>query len=224
MKQISIQQEENRKKGINQSHGNDNNQVCITGVHHLLAHIYIAQLDSLQLLHSSSAFTSHSPANRQLPTTISTFKFPLLSLLISGGHTELWHMSSIDDVCILGHTLDDAAGEALDKAARMIGIEKVHHNESPGMALIQTCNKHGDYSGMNNYSIIIIIIINIILTCCELCMLIVVCRCLFRAFGRTCESFQLSITHSTPTSTYIMSIQFCRIKKCTSTSHCTFKM
>lgn len=48
--------------------------------------------------------------------------FPALGVLISGGHTHLYHMRSALDLELLGKTLDDAAGEAYDKVARMLGV------------------------------------------------------------------------------------------------------
>jgi len=51
-----------------------------------------------------------------------TFVFPLLALIVSGGHTQLVLMHSHIRYQILGQTLDDAAGEALDKAARILGL------------------------------------------------------------------------------------------------------
>jgi N6-L-threonylcarbamoyladenine synthase len=47
---------------------------------------------------------------------------PALALLVSGGHTELVHIRGFGDYEIIGKTLDDAAGEAYDKAARMLGL------------------------------------------------------------------------------------------------------
>ncbi|MCL2615263.1 MAG: tRNA (adenosine(37)-N6)-threonylcarbamoyltransferase complex transferase subunit TsaD [Dehalococcoidia bacterium] len=49
-------------------------------------------------------------------------KFPLLCLIVSGGHTDLIHMRQHGDYTMMGHTLDDAAGEAFDKAARILGL------------------------------------------------------------------------------------------------------
>jgi N6-L-threonylcarbamoyladenine synthase len=53
---------------------------------------------------------------------ISKIKSPALSLLVSGGHTELVLMKKWMDYKIIGQTLDDAVGEAFDKAARMLGL------------------------------------------------------------------------------------------------------
>jgi N6-L-threonylcarbamoyladenine synthase len=50
------------------------------------------------------------------------FEFPLLALVVSGGHTQLVVMKEHMDFTILGETLDDAVGEAYDKVARVIGV------------------------------------------------------------------------------------------------------
>lgn len=51
-----------------------------------------------------------------------SFKLPAISLLISGGHTEIVLMKKIGSYKIIGQTRDDAAGEAFDKVARMLGL------------------------------------------------------------------------------------------------------
>lgn len=51
-----------------------------------------------------------------------TLKYPVLGLLISGGHTQLILMKDIGKYELLGETLDDAVGEAYDKTARMLGL------------------------------------------------------------------------------------------------------
>lgn len=50
------------------------------------------------------------------------FEFPLLALIVSGGHTELVLMKEHGHYELLGETLDDAAGEAYDKVARMLNL------------------------------------------------------------------------------------------------------
>lgn len=50
------------------------------------------------------------------------FKMPAISLLVSGGHTEIVLVKGIGKYEMLGHTKDDAAGEAFDKVARMLGL------------------------------------------------------------------------------------------------------
>ncbi len=49
-------------------------------------------------------------------------EFPFLALLVSGGHTQLVDVAAIGRYRILGETLDDAAGEAFDKTAKMLGL------------------------------------------------------------------------------------------------------
>jgi N6-L-threonylcarbamoyladenine synthase len=54
--------------------------------------------------------------------SIPKINFPVLSLLVSGGHTELVLIKDWRKYKIIGETLDDAAGEAFDKVARMLGL------------------------------------------------------------------------------------------------------
>ncbi len=49
-------------------------------------------------------------------------QFPFLALLVSGGHTELVNVAGIGDYQVIGDTLDDAAGEAFDKTAKLLGL------------------------------------------------------------------------------------------------------
>lgn len=72
-------------------------QKPLVGVHHIAGHIY---------------------ANR----FIKEFEFPLLALIVSGGHTELVLMDGHGSYDVIGETLDDAAGEAYDKVARMLDL------------------------------------------------------------------------------------------------------
>ena len=51
-----------------------------------------------------------------------TISFPAISLVVSGGHTELYLIKSAKDLKWLGGTLDDAAGECFDKTARLLGF------------------------------------------------------------------------------------------------------
>ncbi len=48
--------------------------------------------------------------------------FPFVALLVSGGHTQLMRVSGVGDYRMLGETLDDAAGEAFDKTAKLLGL------------------------------------------------------------------------------------------------------
>jgi len=48
--------------------------------------------------------------------------FPFIALLVSGGHTQLMRVSRVGDYKLLGESLDDAAGEAFDKTAKLLGL------------------------------------------------------------------------------------------------------
>jgi N6-L-threonylcarbamoyladenine synthase len=49
-------------------------------------------------------------------------QLPFVALLVSGGHTQLVHVKALGDYHILGESLDDAAGEAFDKTAKLLGL------------------------------------------------------------------------------------------------------
>lgn len=66
-------------------------------VHHIAGHIYANNL-------------------------VTPLEFPLMALVVSGGHTELVYMKEDYDFEVIGSTLDDAVGEVYDKVARVIGI------------------------------------------------------------------------------------------------------
>ncbi len=82
----------NAAKAISFAHN-----IPLIGVHHIAGHIY---------------------ANR----FITEFTFPLLALVVSGGHTELIIMKEHGSFEVIGETRDDAAGEAYDKVARSINL------------------------------------------------------------------------------------------------------
>ena len=89
-------------------------------------------------LHVGSAFAkswawSHSipmiPVNHMQAHILAHFlapgpypTFPFLCLTVSGGHTQLVHVNSVLDMKVLGTTRDDAAGEAFDKVAKLMGL------------------------------------------------------------------------------------------------------
>jgi len=79
-------------------------RIPIIGINHLEAHIYANWLDS----------SSHNEEGR--------VKFPCLCLVVSGGHSDLVLMKGHGQLEKLGRTRDDAAGEAFDKAARILGL------------------------------------------------------------------------------------------------------
>ncbi|OGK17989.1 tRNA (adenosine(37)-N6)-threonylcarbamoyltransferase complex transferase subunit TsaD [Candidatus Roizmanbacteria bacterium RIFCSPLOWO2_12_FULL_40_12] len=76
----------------------------LIAVNHMEGHIY-------------SCFAQNSKGKPDVP-----IKFPYLALLISGGHTELILLKDHLSYEVLGETVDDAAGEALDKAAKLLGF------------------------------------------------------------------------------------------------------
>jgi N6-L-threonylcarbamoyladenine synthase len=49
-------------------------------------------------------------------------QFPFVALLVSGGHTQLMRVGGVGDYTLLGETVDDAAGEAFDKSAKLLGL------------------------------------------------------------------------------------------------------
>jgi len=65
-------------------------------------------------------------------------QFPILGLLVSGGHTQLVLVRKIGDYQLLGETLDDAAGEAFDKVAKMLNLGY------PGGPIIEELAREGD--------------------------------------------------------------------------------
>ncbi len=81
------------------------------GINHVEGHVYANFITNV----SSSLST-----NYQLPTTAP--KFPILALIVSGGHSQLVLFRDHFDYTLLGQTQDDAIGEAFDKVAKMIGL------------------------------------------------------------------------------------------------------
>jgi N6-L-threonylcarbamoyladenine synthase len=84
------------------------------GVHHLEGHLL-------------SPFLSDDPP-----------KFPFVALLVSGGHTQLMHVTGVGCYELLGETIDDAAGEAFDKSAKLLGLGY------PGGAALANLANHGN--------------------------------------------------------------------------------
>jgi N6-L-threonylcarbamoyladenine synthase len=70
----------------------------VLGVHHLEGHLL------------SPLLASEPP------------EFPFIALLVSGGHTQLMRVDGVGRYTLLGETLDDAAGEAFDKSAKLLGL------------------------------------------------------------------------------------------------------
>jgi len=63
--------------------------------------------------------------------------FPFVALLVSGGHTQLMKVTGVGEYELLGETLDDAAGEAFDKSAKLLGLPY------PGGALLSRLAEQG---------------------------------------------------------------------------------
>ncbi len=86
----------------------------LVGVNHLEGHIY------------SSFLSENIPA------------FPFISLVASGGHTNIYYVDSYDNFELMGQTRDDAVGEAFDKVSKMMGLGY------PGGVVIEKMAKKGD--------------------------------------------------------------------------------
>lgn len=65
---------------------------------------------------------NHLEAHALSPTLNSDITFPYLLLLVSGGHSEFIYVNGVGDYQRLGKTIDDAAGEAFDKAAKLLSL------------------------------------------------------------------------------------------------------
>jgi N6-L-threonylcarbamoyladenine synthase len=120
----------------------------ILAVNHLEGHLYSNWLDEGGKI-VPEAITRPSPAELERAGRA----FPLLVLIVSGGHTELILMRGHGMYERLGATLDDAAGEAFDKVARLLGLAY------PGGPAIQAAAEGGDPvrfafpRGLTNYAI-----------------------------------------------------------------------
>lgn len=68
--------------------------------------------------------------------------FPFVALLASGGHTSIYHVTDHVTLELMGQTRDDAAGEAFDKVAKMLGLGY------PGGGVIDRLSKQGDPAGI----------------------------------------------------------------------------
>ena len=93
--------------------------VPIIGINHFLGHIYGAFIEHREILEDPG-------------------KFPLVALVVSGGHTAIVLIPADGNAVILGSTLDDAAGEALDKAAKLMGLPY------PGGPVIDKLSREGN--------------------------------------------------------------------------------
>jgi len=69
-------------------------------------------------------------------------EFPFVALLVSGGHTQLMRVGGVGQYTLLGETLDDAAGEAFDKSAKLLGLE---YPGGPALAKLAAHGRPGIY-------------------------------------------------------------------------------
>ena len=96
--------------------------IPIIDVHHMKAHIH------------AHFIQSNNEIEKEVPN------FPFICLTVSGGHTQIVLIKDYLNMTIIGETIDDAAGEAFDKAAKLLGLEY------PGGPLIDQYSKKGDIS------------------------------------------------------------------------------
>ena len=92
---------------------------------HMLGHLYSAVLQKNskhEARNPKQIQNSKSKIQNYFEFRISNFEFPAIALLVSGGHTELVLVRGHGKFKVIGETLDDAAGEAFDKAARILGL------------------------------------------------------------------------------------------------------
>ena len=103
-------------------------------VHHLKSHVYANWLLDRSRARSSSdtrryapasqgAFKGARPSLRSSKDLVSTsIQFPILALVVSGGHTQILYMPAHNQFEIIGTTRDDAVGECFDKVAKILGL------------------------------------------------------------------------------------------------------
>ncbi|MDP3799898.1 MAG: tRNA (adenosine(37)-N6)-threonylcarbamoyltransferase complex transferase subunit TsaD [bacterium] len=93
----------------------------LVGINHLKGHIYVALLG--QRISNSQFLISKQTQNSKtkIPNGLKS-KFPVLSLIVSGGHTQLVFSKKLGHYQIIGETLDDATGEAFDKVAKLLKL------------------------------------------------------------------------------------------------------
>lgn len=90
-------------------------------VNHLLGHFYANWIRESPAISNLQSANSEKAESRRL-TTDSLPSFPMIGLLVSGGHTDLVLFTDHNKYQYLGGTRDDAAGECFDKCARLLGL------------------------------------------------------------------------------------------------------
>jgi N6-L-threonylcarbamoyladenine synthase len=109
----------------------------LVAVNHLEGHVYSNWLDP-ETMNDEVGTMNPESGLRDSSFIVHRSSFPVLVLIVSGGHTELVLMEDHGRYRRLGGTLDDAAGEAFDKAARLLGLPY------PGGPMVQRAAQGGD--------------------------------------------------------------------------------
>jgi N6-L-threonylcarbamoyladenine synthase len=121
---------------------NDIDAIAVTHAPGLLGSLLIGTLTarSLAIVHDKPLYAVHHLKSHIYANWLSdqTPEFPLLALVISGGHTQILYMPSHDKFEIIGTTRDDAIGECFDKVAKILGLPY------PGGPSIAKAAKEGD--------------------------------------------------------------------------------
>jgi len=107
----------------------------IIPVNHLYGHLYANWL--------TKDLRKEKGVRKQNLKSLSQISFPTVALIVSGGHTDLVLMEDHQKIKWLGGTRDDAAGEAFDKVARVLGLSY------PGGPAIEKIAKNGDPKAFN---------------------------------------------------------------------------
>jgi N6-L-threonylcarbamoyladenine synthase len=128
----------------------------IVAVNHLEAHSLVVRMPYSTTTTTSTTSSPSSPSGvasteqplKQLDGATTGVEFPYLTLLISGGHTEIWYARGVGDNILLGTTLDDSVGECMDKTARAFGLTG-DASAAPTPDLTQSANQQTqDVKGM----------------------------------------------------------------------------
>jgi N6-L-threonylcarbamoyladenine synthase len=105
-------------------------------VHHLEGHL----LSPLLANEGETLGVEGTPASGH--ESAAKLGFPFVALLVSGGHTQLMRVARVGDYQLLGESLDDAAGEAFDKTAKLLGLG---YPGGPALARLAETGKPGRF-------------------------------------------------------------------------------
>jgi N6-L-threonylcarbamoyladenine synthase len=109
------------------------------GIHHHEAHLYSPWIsDAVEAFNRQKNSDCRQDADSTFDAAEFTAFEPNISLIVSGGHTMLVHVESELKHCVLGSTVDDAAGECFDKVGKLIGLPY------PAGPEIDRLAEHGD--------------------------------------------------------------------------------